>query len=206
VVIRHASPGTPQFLSKVLKARVINAGDGAHEHPTQGLLDLYTMRENRGDLQGAHVVIVGDISHSRVALSNIYALQAMGAKVTLCGPATLIPRHIEDLGVTVVHDLDAILPTADVLMILRIQLERQAGGFFPSIHEYHELFGVTRERMEHAKNDVLVMHPGPINRGIEIDSEVADGEWSVILDQVLNGVAVRMAVLYLLCGNITSQE
>jgi len=177
---------------------VINAGDGNHEHPTQALLDMYTIREKLGRLDGLHVCIVGDILHSRVARSNIYGLRTMGAKVSVCGPATMIPREIERMGVDVCHHIDEILPSVDVLNVLRIQLERDAGRLFPSIREYHNFYGITRRRLEKAGRAITVLHPGPINRDVELTSDVADSENSVILQQVLNGVAVRMAVLYLL--------
>ena len=200
VVVRHASPGVPLFLSKVLDANIINAGDGCHEHPTQALLDMYTLREKMGSLKGKTISIVGDISHSRVALSNIYGLKTMGAHVILCGPSTLIPKDIEKLGVEVVYDIDECIQRSDVLNILRIQLERQKSGLFPSLREYHLKYGITLERLEKRKKDLIIMHPGPINRGIELDGEVADSDISVILEQVTNGVAVRMAILYLLSG------
>lgn len=200
VVVRHVSPGVPLFLTQILNSAIINAGDGAHQHPTQGLLDMYTVREKVGNLDGLHLLIVGDISHSRVAGSNIYGFQTMGAEVRICGPATLIPREIDKLGVKVHYNLDEILPWADVIMVLRIQMERQKGGLFPSTREYHNYYGITQERLLHAKKDVIIMHPGPINRGVELDGDVADGTHSVILEQVANGVAVRMAVLYLLSG------
>jgi aspartate carbamoyltransferase catalytic subunit len=198
VVIRHSAAGAPHYLSRVIGSNVINAGDGAHEHPTQGLLDMYTIREKLGRLEGLHVCILGDISHSRVARSNIFGLLTMGAKVSVCGPATMMPRGIENLGVEVYHHLDDVLPRIDVLNVLRIQMERDAGRLFPSIREYHNFYGVTRQRLEKAGRDITVMHPGPINRDVEISADVADGEHSVILQQVLNGVAIRMAVLYLL--------
>lgn len=198
VVMRHSASGAPHYLSRVIDANVINAGDGAHEHPTQGLLDMYTIREKIGRLEGLHVCILGDISHSRVARSNIYGLLTMGAKVTVCGPATMIPREVERLGVDVSYCIDEVLPHIDVLNVLRIQLERDAGRLFPSIREYHLQYGITRERLDKAGRDITIMHPGPINRDVEISADVADGEHSVILQQVLNGVAVRMAVLYLL--------
>jgi aspartate carbamoyltransferase catalytic subunit len=200
VVIRHQSPGAAHFLAQRLDANIINAGDGAHEHPTQGLLDLVTMSENHDSFKGLRVGLVGDISHSRVALSNIHGLLKLGAKVTLCGPATLIPREIEKLGVDVCYNIDELIPRVDILNILRIQLERQDGGYFPTLREYHNYFGITRERLEKATKPITIMHPGPINRGVEVSSDVADSEHSVILDQVTNGVAVRMAVLYLLAG------
>ncbi|HEX2868566.1 MAG TPA: aspartate carbamoyltransferase catalytic subunit [Ignavibacteriales bacterium] len=199
IVVRHQSAGVPQFLTRISDANIINAGDGAHEHPTQALLDMYSIREKFGHLEGLRVCIVGDIAHSRVALSNIFGLKAMGAEVSLCGPLTMIPRDIEKLGVKVIHDIDQAIRENDVLNVLRIQLERQAGGLFPSLREYHNYFGITSERLEkNGKEDIVILHPGPINRGVEISSEVADGPYQIILDQVTNGVAVRMAVLYLL--------
>lgn len=198
IVVRHASAGVPQFLTRISNANIINAGDGAHEHPTQALLDMYSIREKFGRLEGLKVCIVGDIAHSRVALSNIFGLKAMGAHVSLCGPATMIPRDIEKLGVKVIHDIDEAIRENDVLNVLRIQLERQAGALFPSLREYHNYFGITSERLEKNGRDIVILHPGPINRGVEISSEVADGPYQIILDQVTNGVAVRMAVLYLL--------
>ncbi len=203
LVLRHSSAGSAQFLAQRLKTSVINAGDGAHEHPTQALLDLYTIRERRPDMSGLHVVIIGDILFSRVARSNIFGLTKLGARVTLVGPSTLVPREFEKLGVTVSHKVDEVLPEADVVNLLRIQHERQRKEYFPSIGEYRSLFGLTKERARLLKPDCLIMHPGPINRGVEIDSEVADGNQSVILDQVTNGLAVRMAVLYL-CGGIST--
>jgi aspartate carbamoyltransferase catalytic subunit len=198
VVMRHSASGAPHYLSRIINANVINAGDGGHEHPTQGLLDMYTIREKHNRLEGLHVCIVGDISHSRVARSGIYGLLTMGAKVSVCGPATLIPRDIEKMGVSVYHHIDDVLPSVDVLNVLRIQLERDAGRLFPSIREYHNFYGITRQRMEKAGRVITILHPGPINRDVEISADVADSEHSVILQQVLNGVAVRMAVLYLL--------
>ncbi|HTX18562.1 MAG TPA: aspartate carbamoyltransferase catalytic subunit [Bacteroidota bacterium] len=198
VVIRHAAAGTPHFLTRVVKAAVLNAGDGCHEHPTQALLDMYTLKERFGSLEGLRVCIIGDITHSRVARSNIYGLRTMGASVSVCGPATLIPKEIERLGVTVYNRIDDVLPRIDALNVLRIQLERQAGGLFPSLREYHRFFGVTKERLDRVDHPITIMHPGPINRDVELSADVADGPHSVILDQVLNGVAVRMAVLYLL--------
>ena len=203
IVLRHSSPGAPQFLANRLKASVINAGDGAHEHPTQALLDLYTIREKRGNIAGLHVAIIGDILFSRVARSNIFGLTKLGAQVTLVGPTTLVPRDFEKLGVNVSHNIDEVLPEADVVNLLRIQHERQRKEYFPGIGEYRSLFGLTKERAKLLKPDCLIMHPGPINRGVEIDSDVADGPQSVILDQVTNGLAVRMAVLYL-CGGIAT--
>jgi len=201
LVLRHSSAGAPQFLAERIRASVINAGDGAHEHPTQGLLDVYTIREHRKTIAGLHVVIVGDILFSRVARSNIFALTKLGARVTLVGPRTLVPRDFENLGVKVSHRIDEVLPEADVVNLLRIQHERQRKEYFPGIGEYTSLFGLTKARAALLKPDCLIMHPGPINRGVEIDSDVADGPGSVILDQVTNGLAVRMAVLYL-CGGI----
>lgn len=198
VVIRHPAAGAPHYLTRVIESNVINAGDGGHEHPTQALLDMYTIREKLGRLEGLHVCIVGDISHSRVARSNIYGLLTMGAKVSVCGPSTMIPRNIEQLGVGVYNHLDDVLPTVDVLNVLRIQLERDAGRLFPTIREYHKTYGITRKRLEKAGREMTILHPGPINRDVEISADVADGEHSVILQQVLNGVAIRMAVLYLL--------
>lgn len=200
VVIRHSSPGSAHLLAKHVDANIINAGDGPHEHPTQALLDMMTMREKLGDLEGKTVAIVGDITHSRVARSNIHGLKALGANVIVCGPSTLIPREIEKLGVEISHSVDEIIPKVDILNILRIQLERQKMGLFPSLREYHNYFGITRERLEKATRPILIMHPGPMNRGVEIASDVADSDHSVILEQVTNGVAVRMAVLYLLAG------
>ncbi len=204
LVLRHSSAGAPQFLANRLKASVINAGDGAHEHPTQALLDLYTIRERSGKIAGLHAAIIGDILFSRVARSNIFGLLKLGARVTLVGPSTLVPREFEKLGVEVSHKIDDVLPKADVVNLLRIQHERQRREYFPGIGEYIRLFGLTKERAKLLKPDCLIMHPGPINRGVEIDSDVADGLQSVILDQVTNGLAVRMAVLYL-CGGISMQ-
>ncbi len=198
VIIRHASAGAPHFLSKVVQANVINAGDGAHEHPTQGLLDMYTLREKHKTLEGLRVCIVGDILHSRVARSNIYGLKTMGAEVSVCGPATMMPRDIDRLGVNVYHRLEDVIPKVDALNVLRIQLERQERGLFPSLREYHRYFGVTKEKVEKAGRPITILHPGPINRDVEISADLADGEHSVILQQVTNGVAIRMAVLYLL--------
>jgi aspartate carbamoyltransferase catalytic subunit len=203
IVIRHSSAGAAHFLAPRLRSSIINAGDGAHEHPTQALLDLYTIRERRGSIAGLHVAIVGDILFSRVARSNIFGLLKLGARVTLVGPSTLVPRAFERLGVTVTHRIDEVLPTVDVVNLLRIQHERQRKGYFPGIGEYVRLFGLTKARAKLLKPDCLIMHPGPINRGVEIDSDLADGVQSVILDQVTNGLAVRMAVLYL-CGGIAT--
>jgi len=203
IVLRHSSAGAPQFLAQRIRSSVINAGDGAHEHPTQGLLDAYTIREKKKRIEGLHVAIVGDILFSRVARSNIFALIKLGARVTLVGPSTLVPRAFEKLGVAISHDLDEVLPTVDVVNLLRIQHERQRKEYFPGLGEYIRLFGLTKARAKLLKPDCLIMHPGPINRGVEIDSELADGNQSVILDQVTNGLAVRMAVLYL-CGGIAT--
>ncbi|MFZ1947124.1 MAG: aspartate carbamoyltransferase catalytic subunit [bacterium] len=206
LVVRHSASGAPHFLASVLACPVINAGDGAHEHPTQALLDMFTVRQKRGSLEGLHVGIVGDILHSRVARSNVWGFTKMGARVTLCGPPTLMPLEVESMGVTTTHDLDALIPELDVLMLLRIQSERLNQCFFPSLREYSDLFGVDRERMRRAKPDVVVMHPGPLNRGVEITPDVADGPNSVILNQVKYGLAVRMAVLYLLSGGELASE
>ena len=200
VVVRHSSPGAPHLLARVMNANIINAGDGGHEHPTQALLDMFTIRQKLGDLKGKTVALVGDISHSRVAMSNIHGLNKLGAKVIVCGPSTLIPREIQKLNVEVYHNIDEIIPKVDVLNILRLQLERQREALFPSLREYHNYFGITRERLEGSTRPILIMHPGPMNRGIEISSNVADSEHSVILEQVTNGVAIRMAVLFLLAG------
>jgi len=199
VIMRHASSGAPHFLARHCRFSVVNAGDGAHEHPTQALLDALTMRQRKGRLKGLRVAIVGDILHSRVARSNLWLLAKMGASVVLCGPPTLIPPGIEPMA-PVTYRIDEAVEGADVVMMLRLQMERMSGAFFPTTREYHRYFGLTEERVRRAKKDVLVMHPGPMNRGVEIASEVADGPFSVILDQVTNGVAVRMAVLYLLLG------
>ncbi len=198
IIVRHKSAGVPQYLTRISKANIINAGDGLHEHPTQGLLDMYSIRERLGKLEGLKVCIVGDVAHSRVALSNIFGLKSMGAIVSVCGPATMIPIGIESLGVKVYTSIDDAMKKNDVLNILRIQLERNAGTRIPSLREYHNYFGVTSERINKNNKEIVILHPGPINRGVEISSEVADGPYQVILDQVTNGVAVRMAVLYLL--------
>lgn len=198
IVIRHSVAGTPLMLTKMCDSNIINAGDGVHEHPTQALLDLYTIREKVGKLDNLKVCIVGDIAHSRVALSNIFALKTMGAKVSVCGPSTMIPKHIEELGVDVIYNIDEAIQENDVLNVLRIQLERKAREYFPSIREYVKYFGINAERLEKNKKDILILHPGPINRGVELSSDVADGPYQVILQQVTNGVAIRMAVLYLL--------
>jgi aspartate carbamoyltransferase catalytic subunit len=205
-ILRHSTPGAPHLISRYTKAGVINAGDGAHEHPTQALLDAYTIREKKGDFKNLQVSIVGDISHSRVARSNILLLNKMGAKVTVAGPATYLPMDIKKLGVETTCDLNEAIEGADVIMMLRIQLERQGGKSLPSQREYFQLFGLTQERLKRAKDDVLVMHPGPMNRGVEIESSVADGLRSVILEQVTNGVAIRMAILYLLLGGGRHEE
>jgi aspartate carbamoyltransferase catalytic subunit len=201
VVIRHAYPGAPHMLARRLRAGVINAGDGAHEHPTQALLDAFTIRRHKGRLGGLKVAVFGDIEHSRVVRSNIHLLTKMGATVTVGGPRTLVPPGIEKMGVRVAYRLEEAIEDADVVMMLRVQLERQGRMLFPSLAEYFQLFGLTRERLAAAKEDVIVLHPGPMNRGVEIASDVADGPGSVILEQVANGVAVRMAVLYLLSGS-----
>lgn len=202
VVMRHANPGAAFFLSQNVKASIINAGDGAHEHPTQGLLDCYSIREKLGDVAGKKVVIVGDILHSRVALSNIYALQMLGAVVKVCGPKTLIPRYVESLGVTVESDLKKALEWCDVANMLRVQNERMEVNFFPSTREYTQQYGVDKKLLDSLSKEILIMHPGPINRGVEITSEVADSPHSLILNQVENGVAIRMAVIYLLASKI----
>lgn len=200
VVMRHGSSGAARFLAERIPSNVINAGDGWHEHPTQGLLDLLTIRDHMGRIEGLKVCIVGDILHSRVARSNIYGLLALGAEVAVCGPPTLMPPATTDLGVKVFTRIEEAMEWADVLNVLRLQLERMEGGYVPSLREYNRVWGVTSERLERAPRDILILHPGPMNRGVEIDSDVADGEHSVILNQVTNGVAVRMAVLYLLAG------
>ncbi len=200
VVMRHPSPGAAFFLAKHITANVINAGDGTHEHPTQALLDAFSMQEKIGDLKGKKIAILGDITHSRVALSNIFCLTKLGAKVKLCGPPTLIPKYIESLGVEVEYNIDKALAWCDVANVLRIQLERQDTKYFPSLREYATFFGVNRERLDKLKKEIVIMHPGPMNRGVEITSDVADSDHSIILQQVENGVAIRMAVLYLLAG------
>lgn len=200
IIIRHSAAGAPQFLSRVLNACVVNAGDGAHEHPTQALLDAFTIREKRGKLDGLNVTILGDILYSRVARSNIWALTKLGANVTLCGPPTLVPKVFEQMGCRVVYDVNEAIEGADIINLLRIQHERQRKSMFPSLGEYTALFGLNKERMARTKPDVIIMHPGPINRGVEIDSDVADCSRSVILEQVTNGLAVRMAVLFLVNG------
>jgi len=198
IVMRHSAPGAPHLLAKSVSPAVINAGDGAHEHPTQALLDIFTIRRKKGRIEGLNVSIIGDILHSRVARSNIFGLIKLGAKVTVCGPKTLMPCEIEKLGVKVTYDLNEAIKNADVLNVLRIQSERQKSGLFPSIREYAKRFGINKCVLDkHAKKDILIMHPGPINRGVELTQDVADGPYSVILDQVTNGIAVRMAVLFL---------
>ena len=200
IVIRHKAAGAPHFLARFLKAHVVNAGDGAHEHPTQALLDVFTIREKKGDIAGLNVTILGDILFSRVARSNIWALRKLGANVTLCGPSTLVPRVFEQMGCRVTYDLDEALTGADVINLLRVQHERQRKTMFPNIGEYARLFGLNRARLAKAKPDALIMHPGPMNRGVEIESALADCDRAVILEQVTNGIAVRMAVLYLVNG------
>jgi aspartate carbamoyltransferase catalytic subunit len=205
IVIRHASSGACHLLSRICKSRIINAGDGMHEHPTQALLDAFTIRQHKKRLEGLKIVIVGDLLHSRVLRSNVLLLTALGAHVWVTGPPTLIPRGIATMGVRVSTDVGEAVRDADVIMMLRIQQERMQGAFFPSVREYFNVFGMTVERVKRAKPDVIIMHPGPMNRGVEIASEVADGPYSVILEQVANGVAVRMAVLYLLAGGVEDE-
>ena len=205
VVMRHPDPGAPLHLTKHVDAVVINAGDGTHEHPTQAILDMMSLKEVFGKIKGLKIGIIGDITHSRVARSNIYGLNALGAEVTVCGPPTLIPPHIETLGVKVSHGLDEVIEWADALNILRIQVERMDVGLFPSVREYRDVFGVNTDRLARHNKELVIMHPGPINRGIEIDSAVADSPQAIILDQVLNGVASRMAILYLLLGGKTAE-
>jgi aspartate carbamoyltransferase catalytic subunit len=200
VVIRHGASGAPQFLASRIESNVINAGDGTHEHPTQGLLDLLTLRDHFKKLKGLKVCIVGDVLHSRVARSNIWGLRKMGAEVAVCGPRSLLPNAIDEFEVTIFDRVEAAIEWADALNVLRLQLERMQAGYIPSVREYNRVFGITRARLEVSGRDILILHPGPMNRGVEIDSDVADGPFSVILDQVTNGVAVRMAVLYLLSG------
>ncbi len=198
IVMRHSAAGAGHFLSERCTSRFINAGDGSHEHPTQALLDMYTIRQKHASLEGLRVCIIGDIAHSRVAMSNIYGLLSMGAEVAVCGPSSMIPYRLEQLGVRVFTDIDEALRFSDVINVLRIQLERDAGANFPSVREYLNYFGITRRRLDKLGRDITILHPGPINRGVEIESEVADGPYSVILPQVTNGVAIRMAVLYLI--------
>jgi aspartate carbamoyltransferase catalytic subunit len=206
MVVRHPTPGAPHLLAQHVRSSIINAGDGAHEHPTQGLLDLLTIRRAKKRIDGLTVALVGDISHSRVARSNIWGLTKLGARVILCGPPTLVPRGMERLGCEVHHDLDKVLPRCDVVNVLRIQFERQQRGLFPSVAEYSHFYGVTRERLRRAKPDLLLLAPGPINRGVELTPEVADGPQSAILDQVTNGLDVRMAVLYLVSGRVDAEN
>src|SRR5262250_1610090 len=201
VVVRHSSAGAADLLARELPCSIVNAGDGAHEHPTQALLDLLTIREKKGHLEGLSVAIIGDVTHSRVARSNIFAMRRMGMTVTVAGPPTLIPSACQELGVKVSHRLDEAIAHADVIMMLRLQHERMKGGFIPSVREYSRVWGLTLARLGQCRPDVLIMHPGPVNRGVELAPEVADGPYSVILDQVANGVAVRMAILYLLTGS-----
>ncbi|ACK42849.1 MULTISPECIES: aspartate carbamoyltransferase catalytic subunit [Dictyoglomus] len=205
-IIRHSASGVPSFIAKNIKAGVINAGDGMHEHPTQALLDVFTVYEKKGKLEGLKIAIVGDIFHSRVARSNIYAWNKLGSNVILCGPPTLIPPYIENLNVKVTYDLNEAIEDADIIYVLRLQLERQKRGLFPTLREYHMFYGINQERIKKAKKDVLVMHPGPMNRGVEISSEVADSLISVINEQVTNGVAVRMALLYLMLGGKSDEN
>ena len=206
VVVRHGAPGAPEFLGRSIKAGVLNAGDGAHAHPTQALLDLYTIQEKLGKIEGLSVLIIGDIAHSRVARSNIWGLNKLGAEVSVCAPSTLIPADIKKMGVKVYNNLDKALKDVDVINILRIQMERQESGYFPSIREYRQFFGINNQYLKQAEKEILVLHPGPMNRGIEIESAVADGDQSVITEQVTNGVAVRMALLYLLSGREVNDE
>ncbi|MCZ6899369.1 MAG: aspartate carbamoyltransferase catalytic subunit [Bacteroidetes bacterium] len=205
VVIRHPSPGAPHFLAKHVNANIVNAGDGTHEHPTQALLDSYSIREKHGALEGIKVAIIGDILHSRVALSNIFALQKLGAQVMVCGPNTLLPKYIRELGVQVELDIRKALEWCDVANVLRIQLERQKIKYFPSIREYTLYYGINKKLLDSLNKEITIMHPGPINRGVELSSDVADSEHAIIMDQVENGVAIRMAVLYLLAGDPQAQ-
>ena len=206
IVLRHASSGACHLLARICKSRIINAGDGMHEHPTQALLDAFTIREHKKRIEGLKVTVVGDLLHSRVLRSNVLLLTKLGADVWLCGPPTMVPIGIERLGVRVSTSVDEAVADADVIMMLRIQQERMHGAFFPSVREYFTVFGMTAERVKRARPDVIIMHPGPMNRGVEIASDVADGRYSVILEQVANGVAVRMAVLYLLAGGVEDEE
>ena len=201
IVMRHPNPGAPHFVAKNIDASVVNAGDGTHEHPTQALLDSYTIREKLGKIKNKKIAIIGDIAHSRVAISNIYALQKLGAKVMLCGPSTLIPKYISSMGVHIENNIENALKWCDVANILRIQLERQKDKFFPSLREYSLYYGINKKLLEKINKDIVIMHPGPINRGVELNSDVADSNNSIILDQVENGVAIRMAVMYLLSLN-----
>jgi aspartate carbamoyltransferase catalytic subunit len=206
IVIRHSASGAPAFLSRVLNASVINAGDGAHEHPTQALLDTFTIRERKGKIAGLKVTILGDVLYSRVARSDLWALTKLGAQVTVCGPSTLVPKEFAEMGARVTHNVDEAIEDADIINLLRIQHERQRKSMFPSLGEYTSLFGLNKARLARTKPDALIMHPGPINRGVEIDSEIADGERSLVLSQVTNGLAVRMAVLFLVNGGKGPQE
>jgi aspartate carbamoyltransferase catalytic subunit len=206
IILRHASSGACHLLSRICKSRIINAGDGMHEHPTQALLDAFTIKQHKGDIESLKIAIVGDLLHSRVLRSNVLLLTKLGADVCLCGPSTLMPPGIERLGVRVSHSVNDAVADADVIMMLRIQQERMQGAFFPSLREYFNVFGMTAARVSRAKPDVIIMHPGPMNRGVEIASDVADGPYSVILEQVANGVAVRMAVLYLLAGGVEDES
>jgi aspartate carbamoyltransferase catalytic subunit len=206
VVMRHPTPGAPKHLSEFIDAVIINAGDGAHEHPTQAILDMMSLSEVFGALDNLKIGIIGDIAHSRVALSNIYGLKAMGADITLCGPPNLIPNYIEEMGVKVNYNIDEVIEWADALNVLRIQRERMGLGLIPSNREYRSKFGITKRRILNHKKEIIIMHPGPINRGVEIDSAVADSEQAIILDQVLNGVASRMAILYLFCGENPNKD
>lgn len=202
IVMRHASPGAPHYLSKKIKANIVNAGDGTHEHPTQALLDSFSMQEKLGDLTGKKIAIIGDILHSRVALSNIFCLQKLGAEITICGPNTLLPKYINEIGVKISHSVKETLQWCDVANVLRIQLERQQIKYFPSLREYSLYFGINKQMLDELDKEIVLMHPGPINRGVELSSDAADSHHSIILDQVENGVAVRMAVLYLLSQQI----
>ena len=201
IVMRHPNPGAPHFVAKNIETSVVNAGDGTHEHPTQALLDSYTIREKFGNIKNKKIAIIGDISHSRVAISNIYTLQKLGAKVMLCGPSTLIPKHINSMGVEIENNIENALKWCDVANVLRIQLERQNNKFFPSLREYSLYYGINKKLLEKINKNIIIMHPGPINRGVELNSDVADSNNSIILDQVENGVAIRMAVMYLLSLN-----
>ena len=202
IVMRHPNPGAPHFVAKNIEASVVNAGDGTHEHPTQALLDSYTIREKFGNIKNKKIAIIGDISHSRVAISNIYALQKLGAKVMLCGPSTLIPKHINSMGVEIENNIENALKWCDVANVLRIQLERQNNKFFPSLREYSLYYGINKKLLEKINKNIIIMHPGPINRGVELNSDVADSNNSIILDQVENGVAIRMAIIYLLASKM----
>jgi len=202
IVMRHASPGAPHYLAKHIKANIVNAGDGTHEHPTQALLDAYSIREKLGSVEGKKVAIIGDILHSRVALSNIFALQKLGAKVMVCGPPTLLPKYIANLGVQIEYDVEKALQWCDVANVLRIQLERQQIKYFPSLREYSLYYGINKKMLDNLKKPIVVMHPGPINRGVELSSDAADSDHAIILEQVENGVAIRMAVMYLLAEKV----